>query len=301
MKRKLIIILTSATAIIGIYVVVDKIGMMKNGDGNIMDVGKEGREQDVAKNKEKGKEKIVQPERVEKEIRFLTEDELNKLREARDPFETAPEVEEENERRKFEYDETMKKIQNRIDSLQQEEERKQKLDKNYETNEVEFDNKVNQEIENVLNNLQTNINSTIDVENQTNDNEIKDLVKKYADIYGVDENLMLAIIGDKTMKDKNQKIKNQDGTYTKGLMQISEKTAKWIAKKTGDSYIKDMEYDPETNIKYGAYYLKYLKGIENNEDYVITAYYIGPGGAERYYKANKTYVSTYSNIIKKRK
>ena len=43
-----------------------------------------------------------------------------------------------------------------------------------------------------------------------------------------------------------------------GLMQIMPDTFKWIAEKLGEVYSEGLLYDPETNIRYGTYYLSYL-------------------------------------------
>ena len=63
----------------------------------------------------------------------------------------------------------------------------------------------------------------------------------------------------------------------KGLMQITDETAKEIAGKLGMKYNEDMAYNPEKNIKMGCYYLAYLKELFGNMDTALAAYNAGPG------------------------
>lgn len=295
MKKKIIVILTSATAIVAVYVIADKIGLVgKNSDSTTIEANKDTGEVKYDKNTIADN---FDEQMVEKEVRYLSESELEKLKASRDPFNTAPDIEKYNAEKQKQYEQTVATIEKRIQQLNEENEKKG--DKKVEQDVL--NTQIEKEVEQILAGLKKGVTTNIVVENQTNDENIKTMVSKYATKYGVDEKLMLAIIGEKTMADTNFKIKNQDGTYTKGLMQLSEKTAKWISKQLGVSYKNDIEYDAETNIKFGAYYLKYLKTINSSEDYIVTAYYLGPGGAERYHKVNNTYVSGYSSIIKKRK
>ncbi len=62
-----------------------------------------------------------------------------------------------------------------------------------------------------------------------------------------------------------------------GLMQIAEATFEEISGKLGDSYEKGMMYDPETNIRYGTYYLSYLYKYFGDWDTVFAAYNAGMG------------------------
>ncbi len=61
-----------------------------------------------------------------------------------------------------------------------------------------------------------------------------------------------------------------------GLMQITNGTGNWCAEKMGmTDYTDDMLKDPETNIKIGTWYLRYLLDELENEDYAIMAYNAG--------------------------
>ena len=61
-----------------------------------------------------------------------------------------------------------------------------------------------------------------------------------------------------------------------GLMQLMPDTAKWIAGKLGEEYSEDSLTNPETNIKYGTWYLRYLLDKYNgDETSAIAAYNAG--------------------------
>ena len=70
----------------------------------------------------------------------------------------------------------------------------------------------------------------------------------------------------------------------RGLMQIMEETAGWIAHRMGEDdsgYSFDSLFDPETNIRYGTWYLGYLSrrfGADTKK--IICAYHAGQGNVE---------------------
>ncbi len=80
-------------------------------------------------------------------------------------------------------------------------------------------------------------------------------VERYSKEYGVDKYLVYAVI--KTESGYRPDAVSNVGA--RGLMQIMETTFDWIKFKTGDdeSVYYDM-FDPETNIKYGCWFLGYL-------------------------------------------
>lgn len=43
-----------------------------------------------------------------------------------------------------------------------------------------------------------------------------------------------------------------------GLMQVMDETGRWLSKELGIVYTEKLRFDPQTNIKMGTYYLKYL-------------------------------------------
>ena len=65
----------------------------------------------------------------------------------------------------------------------------------------------------------------------------------------------------------------------RGLMQLMPDTAEWIAHKLRmDSYSFDRLDDPETNIRFGCWYLNYLSSLFNGDPLcVVCAYHAGQG------------------------
>ena len=68
-----------------------------------------------------------------------------------------------------------------------------------------------------------------------------------------------------------------------GLMQITPSTARGIAIRThGSAFHTDDLYNPEINIRYGAWYLKNLFEKYNSEKLVLAAYNAGQGNVDRW-------------------
>ena len=81
-----------------------------------------------------------------------------------------------------------------------------------------------------------------------------EFVETYAAAYGVPEYLLYGVI--LTGSDFESNRVSEDGRI--GLMQMSETTFSRLTKVTKESLDPGMLYDPETNIRYGAYWLSYL-------------------------------------------
>jgi peptidoglycan lytic transglycosylase len=68
-----------------------------------------------------------------------------------------------------------------------------------------------------------------------------------------------------------------------GLMQLTPSTARGIASRTGGSRFATRDlYDPEINIRYGAWYLASLFGKYRAEQVVLAAYNAGQGNVDRW-------------------
>jgi len=68
-----------------------------------------------------------------------------------------------------------------------------------------------------------------------------------------------------------------------GLMQIMPDTGAWIAHKLDldDVYTEEMLFDPETNIEFGCWYLRFLNGrFDGERKLMIAAYNAGHGSVE---------------------
>ncbi len=101
--------------------------------------------------------------------------------------------------------------------------------------------------------------------------EYSEYVTKYSEAYGVPEYIIYAII--KTESGFDSSVTSGDGSV--GLMQIMPSTFELISGLLGENYEFGMLYDPETNIKYGTYYLSYLYGIYARWPTVYAAYNVG--------------------------
>lgn len=69
-----------------------------------------------------------------------------------------------------------------------------------------------------------------------------------------------------------------------GLMQLLPSTALFIAKKSGGtSFVPNDLSDPEVNIRYGTWYLRYLMGrYSRNEFLAVAAYNAGMGNVDKW-------------------
>jgi soluble lytic murein transglycosylase len=68
-----------------------------------------------------------------------------------------------------------------------------------------------------------------------------------------------------------------------GLMQLTPATARGIAIRTGGSRFRTKDlYDPEINIRYGAWYLANLFHKYNSERLVLAAYNAGQGNVDHW-------------------
>lgn len=110
----------------------------------------------------------------------------------------------------------------------------------------------------------------------------KELIVETADVYGLEQALVFAIVNVESGFDKNAE--SRAGAI--GLMQITPETAKYIADLQGIT-----KYDlknERTNVNFGCFYLKYLLQRFHNLDTSIVAYNAGEGNV-RLWLNNPTY------------
>lgn len=102
--------------------------------------------------------------------------------------------------------------------------------------------------------------------------DYSEYVEKYSAEYGVDKFLVYAVI--KT--ESGFRADAVSSAKARGLMQITEVTFDWIKFRLGDeeSEFYDM-YDPETNIRYGCWFLGFLCEEFGNVEEVAAAYHAG--------------------------
>lgn len=104
-------------------------------------------------------------------------------------------------------------------------------------------------------------------------------IEKYSKEYEIDEVVIYSVILAES-KFRNDAISTKEA---KGLMQITDATGEWIASQIGDkNFEADMLFDPETNIKYGTWYLNNLSKQFSNQDTVFAAYNAGRGNVSKW-------------------
>lgn len=68
-----------------------------------------------------------------------------------------------------------------------------------------------------------------------------------------------------------------------GLMQLLPSTAEWIASKLGETYAEGCLFDPETNLRYGCWYLGFLmRRYDGDKRCASSAYHAGQGTVDRW-------------------
>jgi soluble lytic murein transglycosylase len=100
-------------------------------------------------------------------------------------------------------------------------------------------------------------------------------VRQYAAEYGLDENLIYAVI--KT--ESGFRPDAVSANNAKGLTQITSDTFDWISSKLGyvGTYSHDDLYDPKLSIEYGAFFLSYLMNEFGDVKVALCAYHAGRG------------------------
>ena len=106
----------------------------------------------------------------------------------------------------------------------------------------------------------------------------EELVEKFAFVYQLDKNMVYAVI--KIESNFNERAESKKGA--KGLMQIMDSTAEYIAKEKG--IVGYDIFDAKTNIEFGCYYLRYLLDKFSAEETAIIAYNAGEGKVRAWLK-----------------
>ena len=103
----------------------------------------------------------------------------------------------------------------------------------------------------------------------------RDLITAIASEYNLAPSLIAAVI----MNESSFRPIAESSVGARGLMQVMPDTAEWIAHKLRlDDYRLDQLYDPETNIRFGCWYLNYLSTLFNGDPLcVVCAYHAGQG------------------------
>ena len=120
--------------------------------------------------------------------------------------------------------------------------------------------------------------------------EFAGLITQYALAQGLDPALVSAIILCGSSYDPQA----ESRLGARGLMQLMEDTAGWVAHKLdedGAGYSFDLLYDPETNIRFGTWYLGYLsRRFDGDATKIVCAYHAGQGNVDAWLR-NPAYSS----------
>jgi peptidoglycan lytic transglycosylase len=105
------------------------------------------------------------------------------------------------------------------------------------------------------------------------------IVQGHAEHYRIDPALLAGVIYAESEFDA--RARSEAGAI--GLMQLLPSTARGIATRTGGTaFVVDDLYDPEVNVRYGAWYLRHLLDRYGDERTALAAYHAGQGNVDRW-------------------
>ncbi len=115
--------------------------------------------------------------------------------------------------------------------------------------------------------------------------DYRDYIERYASEYNLQPSYVAAII----LNESNFNPSAVSNVGARGLMQLMEDTAEWINGKLNVSgYSFQMMYDPETNIRFGCWYLNYLSKMFGGDPVCVTsAYHAGQGTVNNWIQSGK--------------
>jgi len=114
--------------------------------------------------------------------------------------------------------------------------------------------------------------------------EYGDIVRGHAGNYRLDGALLAAVIYQESKFDADAR--SDSGAI--GLMQILPSTAKGIALRTGGTRFRvDDLYEPEINVRYGAWYLRHLLDKYGSQELALAAYNAGQRNVDGWLRDGK--------------
>lgn len=121
--------------------------------------------------------------------------------------------------------------------------------------------------------------------------EYKEIVEKYSYEYAVPQYIIYSVINTESGFDSAAK----SAKNAVGLMQITPDTFEWLMTKTKEDLSHGLLYEPETNIKYGTFFLQYLYAEFEAWDIVFAAYNAGLNRVKNDWMKNPKYI--YNNQV----
>ncbi len=103
--------------------------------------------------------------------------------------------------------------------------------------------------------------------------------REWIERYAAENNLQPSFVAAIILSESSYDSQALSSVGARGLMQLMEDTAGWIdGKLKVDNYSFDMLWDPETNIRFGCWYLGYLsRQFRGDPVCVAAAYHAGQG------------------------
>ena len=123
-------------------------------------------------------------------------------------------------------------------------------------------------------------------------------IQRYSKEYNLNLNFVYAVV--KAESSFNHMVVSKSGAI--GLMQIMPQTAVWIASELNEAFEIENLYNPEINIKYGCFYLRYLIDKFNNKTYALCAYNAGETVVRSWINSQSKFTILYpetKNYVKK--
>ena len=118
------------------------------------------------------------------------------------------------------------------------------------------------------------------------------IVSAYAKLYEIPEDILYAVIRTESRFDSSA----VSSAGAVGLMQLMPETFLWLTNDmTGEHLAEGMIYDPETNIRYGAYYLSMMYERYGVWETAFAAYNAGPGDVDSWLEDDR-YSSDGKNL-----
>ncbi len=111
--------------------------------------------------------------------------------------------------------------------------------------------------------------------------EYTDLIRSRAVAEGLEPAYVAAVI----LAESSYNPQAVSSVNAQGLMQIMPETGEWIAGKFDETYVDGCLFDPETNIRYGCWYLGYLlRRYDGDKTCSTAAYHSGQGTVDGWLK-----------------
>lgn len=104
--------------------------------------------------------------------------------------------------------------------------------------------------------------------------EYEELIRRYAADNGLEPAYVAAVV----LAESSYRADAVSSVNAQGLMQILPSTGEWLSGKFSETYVEGCLFDPETNLRYGCWYLGWLMDRYDGEmSCASSAYHQGQG------------------------